>query len=53
MKTTKTTIRVESRLHSNYKKFCKENGLVFAKRIEELMRADLEMRLIKIPKVKL
>ncbi len=53
MKQTRLNARIDSTIHRKYKKMCKENGLVMAKRIEELMRADLEMRLIKIPKVKL
>lgn len=53
MKTIKTTIRIEGRVYTKYKNFCKENGLVIAKRLEDFMRADLEKRLIKIPEVKL
>ena len=53
MKKTRFNANVNSELHKRYKKFCKENGLVMGKRIEELMRADLEKRLIKIPEVKL
>ena len=48
-----TTISVDAKVHDKYKKFCKENGLVIGKRIEGLMCADLEKRLIKIPKMRL
>ncbi len=53
MKKEKITILIDGDVKGRYKKLCKENGLVMGKRIEDLMRADLEMRLIKIPKVKL
>ncbi len=46
-------IWTDEKVHGKYKKFCKENGLIIGKRIEELMRADLEKRLIKIPRVEL
>ena len=48
-----TNVLVDAKVHGNFKKFCKENGLVMGKRIEDLMRADLEKRLIKIPELKL
>lgn len=53
MKTHKMTLTVDSNLHAKYKKYCKGSGLVIGKRIEDLMRADLEQRLIKMPKIKL
>ncbi len=53
MKKVKITVVVDSNVHQSFKKFCKENGLVMGKRMEELMRADIEHRLIKIPKVKI
>ena len=53
MKKAKITIRVDEKVQRGYKKFCHENGLVMQKRIEDLLRADLEKRLIKIPEMKL
>ncbi len=46
-------IWTDEKVHGRYKHFCKENGLIIGKRIEGLMRADLEKRLIKIPKIEL
>ncbi len=53
MKKTRINVEVDSELHKRFKSFCKKNGLVMGRRIEDFMRADLEKRLIKIPKVKL
>ncbi len=52
-KKIRTTIVIDAEIRRKYKKFCKDNGLVMGKRIEGLMKADLEKRLIKIPEVKL
>ncbi len=52
-KKIRMTIWIDEKAHSKFKKFCKENGLVMGKRIEDLMDADLEKRLIKIPEIKL
>ncbi len=48
-----TSIRVNSKTYKKYKKFCKENGLLIGKRIQDLIEADLEKRIIKLPEVKL
>ncbi len=53
MKKLRTSILIDRKVHSKYRALCKENGLIMSKRIEDLMRADLEKRLIKIPKVEL
>ncbi len=53
MKKTKMSIWVDEKVRLRYKKFCKENGLIVGKRIEDLMDADMERRLLKIPEVKL
>mgnify|MGYP001603787612 CR=1 FL=1 len=46
-------IRLNKKLHKDYKKFCKQHCLVMGRRIEELIKMDLERRLIKLPEVKL
>ncbi len=46
-------VRVGRGLHKTYKEFCRQNGLIMAKRIEELMRMDIEQRLIKLPRIRL
>ena len=48
-----TSIRVDNSIYKRYKKFCKEHGLLIGKRIQDLIEADFERRLIKIPEVKL
>ncbi len=53
LKKAKFTISMDAKVYASYKKFCKENGLVMGKRFEDLLRADLEKRLIKIPRVEL
>ncbi len=53
MKKIKMSIWVDEKVQGRYKKFCKENGLIIGKRIEGLMDADMEKRLIKIPEVKI
>ena len=53
MKKINFNVQVDSNVHRKFKEFCKENGLVMGKRIEDLMDADLERRLIKIPEIKL
>ncbi len=46
-------LRIDNRVYQKYKKFCKDNGLIIGKRIEDLMDADLEKRIIKLPEVRL
>ena len=53
MKKTKMSIWVDENVQHRYKNFCRENGLIIGKRIEGLMDADMEKRLIKIPEIKL
>ncbi len=48
-----TSLKVDIRIYKKYKKFCKENGLLIGKRIQDLLEADLEKRLIKLPEVKI
>ncbi len=49
----KLNVWISKNVHSRYKKFCKENGLIIGKRVEGLLEADVEKRLIKIPEVRL
>ncbi len=49
----KIGFKIESQVHRDYKKFCRQNGYVMSKRIEKLMRADIKRRLLELPEIKL
>ncbi len=46
-----TSIRVNISIYKKYKQFCKANGLLIGKRIQDLIEADFEKRLIKRKKI--
>ncbi len=46
-------LKIEEQTHREYKKFCKKNGYLMSRRIEQLMRADMKKRLLEIPEIKL
>ncbi len=50
---SKLTIRIGASTHRKYKNFCRKNGLIISKRLEDLMKRDLSEILIGLPKVKL
>ncbi len=46
-------LKIEAKVHRAYKRFCKQNGHVMSKRIEQLMVADMKKRLLELPEIKL
>ena len=46
-------LAIDKKVHAAYKKFCKQNGYVMSKRLEQLMLADVKKRLLELPEFKL
>ena len=36
------TLSVDSKLYSDFKRFCEENDIIISKRVERLMRSEME-----------
>ncbi len=46
------TIKARKEIYARYKKFCKQNGFLIGKRVENFMREDLENPLNFVRKIK-
>jgi len=48
----RATLKVNNRIYERYKKFCKQNGFMIGKRVENFMLEDLNNPLNFVRKIK-